>query len=54
MQYSKKARGTITAEAEASLPSSAGSHRIHIEAILRDASGDEVARARARWKLDLP
>ncbi|HET7276068.1 MAG TPA: hotdog fold domain-containing protein [Longimicrobiaceae bacterium] len=47
--YLKKARGTLTAECRTSLPDfrQVGEHEM--ETLIRDDSGDEVARARARW-----
>lgn len=53
MTYTKKARGRITAECEAVVPSDPGKHDLEVIGILRDESGDEVARARALWRLDI-
>ena len=49
----EKARGTITAECEAEVPSEPGTHDLEVIGILRDSTGDEVARARAVWRLDI-
>ena len=49
--YAKKARGTITAEADVTVPHVTTDTAHVVEAILRDAAGDEVARVRVDWKL---
>jgi acyl-coenzyme A thioesterase PaaI-like protein len=54
MSYLKKARGSIVAECVADVPRAAGRHDLTVEAVLRDASGAEVARARAVWRIDIP
>ncbi len=54
MTYTKKARGPIVAVCEAALPVEPGTHDLQLEAPLRDASGAEVARARAVWRVELP
>lgn len=54
MQYVKKARGTITAEARATVPSEPGSHDVWVEGELKNATGEPVARARARWRIEIP
>jgi hypothetical protein len=46
IEYLKKARGTITARADVSLPPIDGPMELHPEASLTDADGDLVARAR--------
>lgn len=49
IDYVKKARGTLVAESSFEPPQS-GERREHvIPAVIRDGSGDEVARAQARW-----
>lgn len=54
MEYLKKARGTITGECTYIAPTEAGVHEnVVVEGILRDADGDEVARCRATWKLEI-
>ena len=54
MEYVKKARGTITAESRAELPTTPGSHDIEVHGELRNSLGEVVARVRARWRIDLP
>jgi len=51
MDYHKKARGTITATCHAPVPESAEEREYAVEAALRDASGEVVATARARWRV---
>ncbi|MEZ6184162.1 MAG: hotdog fold domain-containing protein [Planctomycetota bacterium] len=53
MEYLKKARGTITAEARAELPHEPGSHDLIVTASLTDDAGDEVAKAYATWRIDV-
>jgi acyl-coenzyme A thioesterase PaaI-like protein len=51
IEYLKKARGTLTGECTAA-PMDAREEREHdVEAIIRDAAGDVVARATARWRV---
>jgi acyl-coenzyme A thioesterase PaaI-like protein len=45
IEYVKKARGTITAVGESPVPRSATRAAIDVPVVLRDASGEEVARA---------
>jgi acyl-coenzyme A thioesterase PaaI-like protein len=54
MTYLKKARGTITAEARAAIPETPGSHDLWVEGELMNATGEVVARARARWRIEIP
>ena len=55
IDYVKKARGTLTAESTVTLPELADiiaagqSREIHLHATIRDAAGDDVARAVVRW-----
>ena len=50
--YEKKARGRITAEAACELPEVRGEEEREVGAVLSDESGDVVARATARWRLE--
>ena len=45
IEYTKKARGTITAVGEPPIPRSAARAQYDVPVILRDATGEEVARA---------
>jgi hypothetical protein len=49
IEFKKKARGTLEAECTTPLPASNERREYQIEGIVRDAAGDEVARATARW-----
>lgn len=49
MQYSKKARGTLVAEASVDLPPLEEQQPIEVVGVIRDQAGDEVARATVRW-----
>lgn len=49
ISYGKKARGLLTAECTCEAPETSVRQEVTIEAIIRDESGDEVARAEARW-----
>lgn len=51
MDYVKKARGTITGECTCEIPSSMERKEYEITALLKDKSGDIVARCRARWMI---
>jgi acyl-coenzyme A thioesterase PaaI-like protein len=53
MEYLKKARGTITATCDATLPATPGSHDLAVSGELHDEKGEVVARAHATWRLDL-
>ena len=54
MEYTKKARGTITGECHYVAPTDAGVHEnIVVDGTLRDAEGDVVARIKATWKLEI-
>lgn len=51
IDYLKKARGRLTAECTAA-PMEAKVEQEHdVEAVIRDAAGDVVARATARWRV---
>lgn len=45
IEYAKKARGTITAVGEAPVPRAATRAQLDVPVVLRDAAGEEVARA---------
>lgn len=49
IDYTKKARGTLTAESTVVLPEITKSQEVHVQATVRDAEGDDVARATVRW-----
>jgi acyl-coenzyme A thioesterase PaaI-like protein len=49
IEYHKKARGRVTAEANAPLLEDNQEREIEMETSLRDEAGDVVATARARW-----
>ena len=49
IEYKKKARGTLEAECTTAPPASNEKREYQLEAIVRDTSGEEVARATARW-----
>jgi acyl-coenzyme A thioesterase PaaI-like protein len=49
INYVKKARGTLVAESTVDLPPITESREIQVQATIRDAAGDEVARATVRW-----
>ncbi len=59
-EYKKKARGTLTAECHSEVPTVADAGEAggggepvehQVEAVIRDQSGEEVARVRATWLL---
>ncbi|HUO53032.1 MAG TPA: hotdog fold domain-containing protein [Gemmatimonadaceae bacterium] len=51
IEFVKKARGHLVAESTAA-PMDAREEREHeVEAVIRDAAGDVVARAKARWRV---
>ena len=49
IDYTKKARGTLTAEANAPVLTSNEEREITVETAIRDEDGDVVATAQARW-----
>jgi acyl-coenzyme A thioesterase PaaI-like protein len=51
IEYSKKARGTLVAEARVSVPEVTGDVEHLVHAVIRDTAGDEVARIEVRWRL---
>jgi acyl-coenzyme A thioesterase PaaI-like protein len=53
MEYTKKARGTITAECRSKVPTEAGDHDFIAEGVLKDSDGDIVAKCTATWRLQV-
>lgn len=51
MEYHKKARGLLTAEATAPVLQDAAERDLEIETAVRDEAGDVVATARAHWRV---
>jgi acyl-coenzyme A thioesterase PaaI-like protein len=49
IEFLKKARGTLTAEAELEVPRTTERQEYEFESVIRDAEGEVVARAKARW-----
>lgn len=49
IEYLKKARGTLVAEAELEVPATSERREYQFPSTIRDADGDVVARAQARW-----
>jgi acyl-coenzyme A thioesterase PaaI-like protein len=49
IEYSKKARGTLTAEAALEVPSTIERREYEFRSVIRDDEGDVVATATARW-----
>jgi acyl-coenzyme A thioesterase PaaI-like protein len=49
IDFKKKGRGTLEAECTTPIPDWRQRGEHVLEAVVRDASGDEVARAQARW-----
>jgi uncharacterized protein (TIGR00369 family) len=49
IEFTKKARGTLTAEATAPVLEGNAERDLQIEAVIRDQAGDVVATARAHW-----
>ncbi|CAN5713333.1 MAG: DUF4442 domain-containing protein [Gemmatimonadetes bacterium] len=49
IEYSKKARGRLTAEAELEVPGTTERREYEFQSVIRDAEGDIVATANARW-----
>lgn len=51
IQFLKKARGTLTAECSAPAVDAREEREHEVETIIRDATGDVVARGAARWRI---
>ncbi len=49
IEYGKKARGRLTAEAELEVPGTTERREYEFQSVIRDAEGDIVATANARW-----
>lgn len=49
MEYTKKARGTLTADSQVLLPPMLASQTLQLVAEIRDEEGDVVARATVHW-----
>ncbi len=49
--FLKKARGTLVASCDAQIPAVTAPVDHEVEAVIRDAGGDVVARVRVRWRL---
>lgn len=49
IEYTKKARGTLTAECTAPAPEPGVRREYELEAVIRDEAGDVVATGRPRW-----
>lgn len=52
IEYHKKARGELVAEARADIPRVSGPTELTVETVVKDGEGDTVATASARWLLD--
>jgi len=52
-EYRKKARGTLVATADVTVPDVTGDVEHDVRAEIRDAAGDVVALVTVRWKLGL-
>ncbi len=53
MEYTKKARGTITATCDAVVPETPGKHDLEVHGVLTDSDGDVVAKVTATWRIDI-
>jgi acyl-coenzyme A thioesterase PaaI-like protein len=51
IEYSKKARGRLTAESLVAAPEVTGDVEHDVRATIRDEAGDAVAEVRVRWRL---
>lgn len=53
IQYLKKARGVLTAEARVEVPAVTGDMTYEVQSKITNEAGEEVARAQVCWKLGL-
>ncbi len=51
VQYLKKARGLLTAEARVQVPSVTADTNFEVTSTVRNGAGEDVARATVTWKL---
>lgn len=51
VNFMKKARGALTAEARCTIPDTSREAEHDFESVIRDAAGDVVARATVRWRI---
>ena len=51
IEYLKKARGRLTAECRCDVGAVTQTRELTVPAVVRDQSGDDVARAEVRWKV---
>ncbi len=51
VEYHRKARGTLTATCDGPVPESSEEREYELESTIRDAAGEVVATARARWRV---
>lgn len=49
VEYTRKARGTLTAEVRITVPSTSERREYEFQTVVRDPGGEDVARATARW-----
>jgi len=49
IEYVKKARGTLTSECTIEPPATSERREVPVAAVIRDGSGEVVAKAEARW-----
>lgn len=49
IEYVKKARGTLTSECTIEPPGTSERQEVEVAAVIRDVSGEVVAKAAARW-----